>query len=231
MKSAGTFRRRFGKMVLTILATLLVGWVTYKLSNWVFTIRAIEIVGQNAQVQIDEDRISRNLLFFPSDILRQQVLDENPWLADVRFEKKFPGTLRIVPSLRTPVAILQSHDRVVLVDREGVVVADGDSGNRLPVLVVPLEPFRVGETLDDSRVRLALRLITQMAPDLTFTRITYENDSYLRAKTVKLDIIIAQDRPISETLATLQMLLTGFRIKGTLPTVVDLRFDKPIVTF
>lgn len=217
--------------MLAIVLTIVLGWGLYSVSSWVFTIHSIEIVGENARVQIDETRISKNLLFFPSEALRQPVLADNPWLSDVRFEKRFPGTLRIIPTKRTPIAILESGGRVVLVSRDGMILSDGDSGARLPRMIIATGPFRVGETISDERVGLALSLIDQLAKNFEFTKITYENGGYLRASSGTLDIIIAQDRPSNETIATLQTLLAGFRIKGTLPAVVDLRFDKPIVTY
>lgn len=231
MKPARSFRRKFGSLFVSLLITILLVWGLYRLTSWAFTIHSIEVVGENAIVQIDEKRISRNLLFFPSVALREQVLTDNPWLADVRFEKRFPGSLRIVPTLRKPTAILESGDRVVLIDREGVVLSDGDSGANLPRVVVAANPFRVGDTIGDARVNLALFLIDSLRGELEFTKITQEGSGYLRAKSHTLDIIVTQDRSASDTLATLQTLLAGFRIKGTLPTVVDLRFDKPIVIF
>jgi len=231
MRPVGAVRRKFGTFIFGVLGTALLGIGIYRLTNWVFTIRSIEVIGENALVSIDEKRISKNLLFFPSDVFRQQILSNNPWFSDVRFEKKFPGTLRIIPVKRNPIAILESQDRTVLLGDNGVVLSDGDNGNTLPRLFVPVAPFRVGQQLADQRVLQSLSLITGLSGDLVFTRITYEEGKYLRAKTDKLDIIIVQDKPMSETLTTLQMLLSGFRIKGTLPAVVDLRFDKPIVTF
>ena len=231
MKPAGSFRRKFGRLVLAIVLTIVLGWGLYRVSTWMFTIHTIEVVGGQAIVQIDETRISKNLLFFPSETLREDVLSDNPWLFDVRFEKRFPGTLRIVPTRRKPIAILESGGRAVYVSREGVILSDGDSLARLPRVTITINPFRVGETITDKRVLVALSLIDGLAETIEFTKITYENGGYLQATSGTLDIIVAQDRPSNETIATLQTLLSGFRIKGTLPAVVDLRFDKPVVTF
>jgi hypothetical protein len=231
MKPTGSFRRKFGRWIVAILITVGLGYGIYRLTTWVFTIHTIEIVGEHAIVTVDEKRISKNLLFFPSDVFRTQILQSSPALADVQFEKKFPGTLRIIPILRTPAAILVSSDRVVLVDEQGIVLADGDGGLHLPVLNIPTEAFRVGQALADVRVQLALALVKGLAPDVVIHSVIYENSSYLRAKSEKLDIIVTQEKSAEETMATLQLLVSGFRIKGTLPKVVDLRFDKPIVIF
>lgn len=231
MRPVSTFRRKFGKAFFVLSVTLLFGWGLYAISNWLFTIRSIEVVGENAIVQIDEQKIGRNLLFFPSEQLHTRVLADNPWLSDVRFEKRFPGTLRIVPTRRQPIAVLVSGDRTVLVDKEGMVVGDGDGGSDLPRLRFPPMPLRVGEIIGNDDIHLALALTEGLAGDIAIRTITRDAGGYLRAQTDTLNIIIAQDQAASDTLATLQTLLTGFRIKGTLPTVVDLRFDKPVVKF
>jgi hypothetical protein len=223
-------RRKFAKIFFSIAFILLTGWGTYRLSTYIFTIRSIEIVGEHAQVVIDEKRISRNLLFFPSETLRQKVLSDNPWLEDVRFEKKLPGTLRIVPILRAAVAILHTTDRVVLIDAQGMVVSDGDNGAPLPVFSISTPTVRVGGKIQDQNILLALALLEHVK-DIHISKIILESGSYLRAKGEGIDILVVQDKPIEETLTTLQMLLSGFRIKGTLPSVVDLRFDKPVVKF
>lgn len=231
MKHAGVVRRKFGRLILGVLATVFLGMGLYRLSVLAFTIRSIEVVGENVDVSIDEKRISTNLLFFASDVLREEVLADNPWLSDVRFEKKFPSTLRIVVQKRNPVAILESGDRIVLLGDNGVVLSNADEKSTLPRLSLSVKPYRVGEKLNDQSVQQALALIQALSKELIITSVTYMEGGYLRAKSETLDIIIVQDRSIVETLATLQMLLSGFRIKGTLPAVVDLRFDKPIVTF
>jgi hypothetical protein len=225
------FRRKFGKILLIVVLTVLLGWGLWHLGRWMFTIRSIEVVGENIEVRIDESKISKNLLFFPAESLRTQVLSDNQWLKDVRFEKRFPRTLRIVPILRDPMVIVQSSDRVVLVDRDGIVLTEGDQGLLLPRIVFSGLHMRIGQKLTDERVQLVLTFIDATKEDVTFRRIVYEENAYFRAIAEKVNILIAQDKSVSETVSTLQMLFAGFRIKGTLPSVVDLRFDKPVVTF
>ncbi len=44
------------------------------------------------------------------------------------------------------------------------------------------------------------------------------------------NIFLPQKGDLKVKAGTLQTIVMGFRIKGTLPTVIDLRFEKPIVT-
>ncbi len=227
----GIVRRKFGRIILSIIITLGTGYFLYRAGQWLFTIQSIEVVGDSVRLVIDEQRISRNLIFFPSENMRTEILSDNPLLSDIQFQKKFPNTLRVVPILRKPIVRLRSGTRMVLVDKEGVVLADGDSGLRLPLVEIVLENIRVGEKIVDPRALLAIAVIESFPGDIPVESMTDQEGSYFLAKSPELNIFIPQDKDAKETLATLQTLLTGFRIKGTLPTVVDLRFDKPIVKF
>lgn len=224
-------RRKFGRFIIYLIVVILGVVGLYRILSVVCTIRRIEIVGDSVAVQIDQKRISKNLLFFPSETMRSQILEENPVLKDVRFYKHFPSTLRIVPVLRDPFVLLELSDRYVFVDREGMALGYGAKGLSYPVVSLPLSNVRVGSLIQDTSLILSLELIEGTNHLFPVRRITEESGRYLRAESEELDIYFPQNRPAAETLTTLQTLITGFRIKGTLPTVVDLRFDKPIVKF
>lgn len=201
------------------------------LGVWVFRIEKIEVEGSHVQVIVDEKRISRNLLFFPSEAFRSEILADNPWLSDIQFQKKFPHTLRIIPRLRTPYAILLTSDRIVLLDSEGMVLTYGDTGADLPRIHINIPNLRIGQIVTDTRAQFTLELIRKLKDTIVVHSVTESDGSYVLVKSEQLNIFIPQDKPVGESIATLQTLLAGFRIKGTLPTVVDLRFDKPIIKF
>lgn len=183
------------------------------------------------QIVIDEKKMSKNLLFFPSGRARKELLADNILLSDVQFQKKYPHTLVIVPLLRPAFVRLRSGDRVVLVDRTGVVLMDGDQGLALPIIQFSLPFVRVGETITDKRVQMSLAVLDGLQKAFTIISITEFDGPSLFVKTDKTDIFIPQESDVVGILATLQTLITGFRIKGTLPAVVDLRFDKPVIKF
>ncbi len=227
----GTARRTFGRAVALTLLVLASGCGAYIGLSHLFAITSIEVIGDGFTVHIDADRIPNNLLFFPSKTLRAQVLADNPLLADVQFVKRFPHTLRIIPVVRLPCARLDTGDLLVLLDCKGVALMSGDQGRTLPVLTMMTDDVRVGQAITDARIRLALGFIEEMRSTLRIDSITNTDSQFLLAKSGKIDIYIPQNRPLHEVVTTLQTLMTGFRIKGTMPTVVDLRFEKPIVRF
>jgi hypothetical protein len=227
----GVVRRKIGKTILFCIFIIVFSVLSYEAVTRLFSIQVIEVVGNGIQVQVDEKKISKTLLFFPSDRLRGEVLRDNPLLADVYFRKRYPHTLVIIPTLRPAFARLQTNDRVVLLDRSGTVLMDGDQGKTLPLFRFHLQFIRVGEVISDTRVQLALSLLDRLGGVLPVDGITEQDGPYILVKTGKTDIFIPQDKELDDILATLQTLMTGFRIKGTLPEVVDLRFDKPVIKF
>lgn len=227
-----TFLRKFGKSVGYGILFVLLSCAVYWVSMSMFTIRSIIVVGNNIQVKVDEAKLPKTLVFFPSAALREQLLKENPILADIQFQKKYPHTLMIVPMPRTAVVRLSLVSREVLVDESGIVLADADvTSAPLPRLVIPIAAVHIGEKIADPRVTAGISFITGIRDTLKIHTISVEDERSLRAESDKLDILFPQDGPIPVTLATLQTIFAGFRIKGTLPTFIDLRFNKPIVKF
>ena len=233
MKSGRSiFLRKFGRIVGYILLFAAFLGVVYWLGIRAFTIQNIIVVGENIQVQVDESKLPRTLLLFPSGTIRAQLLADNPILTDIQFQKKYPHTLVIVPTLRSAVGRLVVLSREVLIDGSGIVLAEGDaSSQNLPRLVIPVTGIRIGEKITDQRVAAALAFISGMRDIAPVTAVSVEDEASLRAKSDKLDILFPQAEETQALLATLQTLLSGFRIKGSLPTFIDLRFDKPIIKF
>ncbi len=232
MKPArATFLRKFGLTILYGILFAVFSAAVYGGVVKLFAIRQISVVGSNIRLSIDERRFPSTLLFFPSAKLRLQILADNPILADIRFEKKYPHTLMIIPTLRTPAALLITPTRRVFIDPRGIVLADAGSAGGLPQISADISGLHIGQKIADTGVLSGLSFISDAAPIVRIESMTIDSDGVLRAHTGNLDLLFTQVADTSQITRTLQTLITGFRIKGTLPKVIDLRFDKPVVTF
>lgn len=228
--SVSVYIRKFGRPMVTlglvIMVTLGVAFGSTKL----LTIQTIEVEGSGIQIAIDQRKIPKNLLFFPSDQIREALLSENPLLGEVIIKKKFPHTLVIMVYGRIPIARLQIQGRSVDLDSEGVVLGESVPGINLPILFFDASP-RIGEVIRDPQVLTSISIVTACKKITAIDSITALDGLSLWVKSGTLSIYIAQQSDINAKAATLQVLLTGFRIKGRLPTLIDLRFSKPVVTF
>lgn len=197
----------------------------------VFSIQEIKVVGTGIAVSINEKEMPKTLVFFPSEKLRKEILKDNPILADIAFQKEYPHTLVIVPILRSAVTVLKVPTRTVFLDELGYVLSDTNAtGSGLPVITAPQMTLRIGQKLKDPAVTSAVSFLGAIRPIVPVETITITNDGSLKAHGANLDILFTQDSDIGALSTTLQTLLAGFRIKGTLPKKIDLRFDKPIIT-
>ena len=229
-RNVRTFLRRFGRL---FALTSMLGIVSVGIflgSSRIFEIQTIEIKAEGISLVLDERRITKNLLFFPSQKIRRELLKENPLLSDIRFIKRYPHSLIIEPVLRVAVAQLSTDQRVVLLDKEGVVLSDSEARVQT-MLIFDVGSVRMGQKVQDSRVQQSLRFLSAIANRENVSQVTNKDDASLVAKIDESDILFTHNGDVQAAAATLQTLLEGIRIKGTLPKVIDLRFDKPIVIF
>lgn len=226
-----TFLRKFGRLLVFFLLVLFASAAGYLLVQRVFAITTIEVAGSSIRVVIDEKKLPRNLLFFPHQVVRDALKEQNPLLADILIQKKYPHTLVIIPVIRTPVARLVTADRRVLLDADAVVLGEDDGTSSLPAVELPVVGVRLGASPQEQNVKQSVQFLVKTKPLLAFKKITQLEDRYLQAESEEIHIFFTQDGNIDTIVATLQTLISGFRIKGTLPALIDLRFDKPVVTF
>ena len=107
----------------------------------------------------------------------------------------------------------------------------GDQGLPLPKFYFDVPWLRVGEILNVKKLTTSLSVFEEINVISRISLIKEIEGDGIFIQTEKTGIFITQDSRTDQTIATLQTLFEGFRIKGTLPRVVDLRFDKPVVQF
>jgi len=80
----------------------------------------------------------------------KQRLEAVPWIRSASVERRFPDTLHIRLVERQPLAFWQRHGKLVLIDRDGVVIPTErlDSFRSLIVLVGPDAPGHAAALLD-----------------------------------------------------------------------------------
>lgn len=210
-----------------ILMIVVVSWIV----TTAFTIRTVEVIGSEVEVSLDETKLTKNLLLFPSQKIRERLLHDNPLLRNVLIRKKYPHTLVIEPVKRRAIAVLATGDQSVILDSDGVVLPQREIQRSLPTVIMSIGTVHIGQSVTDGGVMVSLRLLEGLGDSWHIVSITKQESGFLIAKYQESEIFFTQEKDPVALSATLQTLLTGFRIKGSLPKIIDLRFDKPIVTF
>ncbi|HCM82904.1 MAG: hypothetical protein UW22_C0006G0039 [Candidatus Gottesmanbacteria bacterium GW2011_GWB1_44_11c] len=221
--------RKLRFFITLVLLVIIFGGIVYTI-RYGFEVQRIEFLGEGMDIQLNGRMISGNMIFFPSQKIRQDLLREYPQLKDVSIRKQFPHTITIIPILRTPFAILATSKASYGVDAEGNVVGVGIHDTSLPELDIDVGTVRVGTAVTDQNVQSALQFLKQSTLLLPVSAISTSEDGLsLRAKSGQTEILFTQSQPVDSLMATLQTLITGVRIKGTMPKIIDLRFTKPVI--
>lgn len=195
-----------------------------------FTIRKVEVEGAGLRVEVDRKRLGNFLLSVPIESIREELLESYPLLETVWFEKRLPGTLVIHLVKRQPYCIVRSSNVSYLVGKEGVVLDNAHGSEPYPVLYIDLGPFAIGTRIADKRVVQSLAFLRALPSTYVIQRITERDVDTLQVTMEQTTIFLPQEGDMRAKAHTLQTIVDGFRIKGTLPSVIDLRFEKPVIT-
>ncbi len=195
-----------------------------------FSIRQVEVDGDGMTIELDRSKLGENLWLIPTDRLTRELVADYPLLSTVRFEKRFPGTLIIHLVKRKPIANIVSGGVSYAVDADGYILGNATSLTAYPVLQFDIGLYAIGSKAADDRVHACLAFLKELNGALAIQRMTNGSGTSIRAIMGNTDILLPQHGDIRRKADTLQTIVEGFRIKGTLPAVIDLRFEKPIVT-
>ncbi len=222
--------RRMVKIAASVIAIFLLATGLSLLTARAFTIRDIIVDAPFMMIELDKNRFGKNLLFLPTEKLRTDLLNNYPLLSGVRFEKKYPGTLVVHLIRRNTFAVLRSEGNVYALDDQGLVLGRVDNAAGYTELEFHAGILVIGSTVTHPGVISGLAFIKRVGRDIPITRI-FERDSLsIQAVSGHTNIFLPQIGDISGKADTLQTIIEGFRIKGALPKVIDLRHEKPIIT-
>lgn len=195
----------------------------------VFRIQEIEIRAEGIDLAVDTSKFNDNLLLLSTQALRAHLLEEYPLFADISIRKKFPHTLMITATRRNPFAVLFTASQRMTVDSSGIVLGNEEAMSSLPKLFFDIGIVYPGQKITDRDVLASLKLISASEGVLDHADFSVRDRLSIQAKLPNREILFPRDGDMNAKAATLQTILSGFRIKGTLPNIIDLRYDKPIV--
>jgi cell division septal protein FtsQ len=222
--------RKFRKIIIFTFITGIISIFLYILNTRFLVIKYIEVIGSGVAIKVDLNKFPKSLLFFPGQKVASELLTQYPQLDSVKIYPKFPQTLVIDIRLRTPVAIVTSQSRKIAFAVDGTSLGDATGQSKLTILDFQIKDLNPGDRTNNKQVIIALQIASLFQGKEIVTRISSYDSASIQCNIGKTNIIITQDINPEQAVATLQMLLTRFRMKGTVPALIDLRFDKPVIT-
>ncbi len=203
------------------------------ITQTLFRIRRIEIIGSDIKISIDPKKLGTLLPFIATSSIANEIRFAHPELSQVEIYKKYPGTLVLDLVSKTPMASVAYENGYAMVDETGFVLSSYQESKPVdikPILYGCTVPIVVNQKITDIQCVHGLTLIRALFnAGENITELTIRDREYYQFKLGKSDIFIAHDADIPGIVTTLQTIMNRFRMKGTTPARINLRFAKPVV--
>ena len=181
--------------------------------------------------------VGANIFTFDSGAGARLLTNFDPTLTEIKFNKRLPDGLRLELVRRFPLAVIKSvrqenQEKIFYLDKTGFVYTPPASINQpLPEVWWPEEPALVeGESV--LSLDLAKLVNTLAAYYVNFEHLArLPEPVYLIATTAGPEAVIPAQEDFAARVASLQFILSNIKIGEPLPVKIDLRFDKPILTY
>lgn len=207
-------------------------------SGSLFEIKTISCQKENFDCPVTimasfEEARGQNIFLYKTKTLTRNVEKRNPELKQVLIKKQLPNALRVTLVSRQPFAILEmTSGQAVVADEEGFVLGMFQPDRPLPHLKVVSLPV-IGEMISDPILVKELNLAKLLQVSyLNFEYISYSDETSFNV--LFLDNVVATvsaQKDLVPQVDSLQYILSHSRMKDKALKTVDLRFQKPIVTF
>ena len=138
--------------------------------------------------------------------------------------KKIPFNKILVEiTTRQPVACLLVGESFFLLSKEAAIIKEVDVNPGLPEIEA--------EKFDMEVVRKALEVIFLIEEhSFAFERIKIKSEKELILYLPEIEVLLSTEKA-AEKIASLQIIVSRAKMNEQLPTKIDLRFKKPVVTF
>lgn len=179
----------------------------------------------------DQDLNIRGKIIFTvaKNKIEQELKDKFPCLSALNLKKVYPSTLKVEAVAAGPVAKVAHTQYATTI--EGKIIDEG-AGNQLPVLYLLTSVSTEGSQITDQSSLFAIKIASLLARTdfrLTTIRVLGEEIVAYDAKEVIAHFSSQKDATLQ--VDSLQQTLAAAKIDGDKIAKIDLRFDKPVITF
>ena len=165
---------------------------------------------------------------------------KNIALKEIQIKRQLPNKLIIYLKSRKPAVLLKTGINEFLVDETGFVFEEVKQKNYdLPIIIFKDQVAVLGTEGDEKIIKLIQLSHTLQELFIPFNDLVFEDKNYIIANAANFLAIFSLEKDGFNQAVSLQMILQSSKIRNTedvkfkesrIPKI-DLRFDKPIISF
>lgn len=212
----------------SLLLSLLLIWIVYSL----FMVRKVVVISASDEFNGLNILDKKNLLFLDENKIASFLLSQNKIYLNLSVRKKYPNILLIDTKLRVPVAFLINKGRKIFIDQEGIYIPNLNiAGNIYTEIEVPNLLILNLDNID-WRVLKAVKLVLAGSKNsLTIVKIVLDEPTGLYHLFLSggEEAVSSQEQDPYLIAASLQIIISRFRIEGKIISQIKFQYDKPVV--
>ncbi len=223
---------------LFLLATILLLILLVKL-NSLLLINHVEIRSSSSTPSLFglNNFKNQNILFLSEKKTSRILLTQNPILKSVEIEKKLPNTIIVNVQTYQPIALLKVNQGYFALSDDGKIIYKQKQLDTAFPLINYYQQFdyqqiKPGDSLTYSDITLALRFL-RVSLDLGLPVLTVDisGEDMIAFVLTGKKIIFTTEKAESQQKYELEQIIKQFKIEGKNFKNLDLRFDKPVISF
>lgn len=207
--------------------------------NRFFLVKNIQLISEKKIVLVNQDKlINKSLLFANQDQISKKIIEENHLLKTAVIEKIWPDTLKITISFYEQCASLVINNGLFNLSCDGRILQKiQNTQQNLPVINYYQKLnsgfFQTGDWIDYKDIKQALFFVERLKQINIFPlTIDIKGQDMLVFNLIGTKKIIFSNSKDKEVQSyQLELIIKQFKIEGKDYNKIDLRFDKPIVSF
>lgn len=181
-------------------------------------------------VKILENYRGQNIFLVNEKELVERLKSKDIKIKEVKVLREFPGKILVNIEKRQALAAIPSGNNFFLVDKEGLVFSEEQQVGGIPILNLGLQNIGIGSRIDGEKSSVLLILDSLKGKEEVQSVTVMEGEIQMRLRGETL-VLFSATSEVNTKINALQMILTRFRIEGRKPSKIDLKFEKPVVTF
>ena len=207
--------------------------------NQFFLIKKIELISDREFLLSNKDElINKNLIFINQDEIAKKIILENSLLKQVVVNKVWPITLKITVYFYEPIAALIVNQGFFNLSTDGRILSKIKDGQpSLPIInyyqKLNGNSFQTGDWIDYKDIQQTLFFIDKLG-QINLVPLTIDikgQDMLVFNLNGDKKIVFSNKKEKELQDYQLEFIIRQFKIEGKEFKSIDLRFDKPVISF
>lgn len=180
----------------------------------------------------------KNIVFLSENEVVQTIKKANPYVRTVSMDKQYPDTVILTVQLYTPLAALNVQDGIYILSSDGTLLERTKTkpSSGLPLITFyqkfPYTSYYPAQQIQLKEITTALFFVTALKEaGLPCDSIDIKSLDMIVCNVRNKTILFTSQKDTNVQKYELQTIIREFKIEGKDFRSLDVRFDKPVVTF